>query len=110
MGKGSPAQPHFPRIFAFYDTSSAGSLQGGKNECRFAEVSKYDLENDDPEITYYHPAKVMGDIYGLIGSKYDKHESDVSSLVNCLEKEDYKNLIESSKCSTFTSFVQELLN
>lgn len=39
MGKGSPAQPHFPRIFAFYDTSSAGSLQGGKNECRFAEVS-----------------------------------------------------------------------
>lgn len=41
MGKGSPAQPHFPRIFAFYDTSSAGSLQGGKNECRFAEVSVY---------------------------------------------------------------------
>lgn len=71
---------------------------------------KYDLENDDPEITYYHPAKVMGDIYGLIGSKYDKHESDVSSLVNCLEKEDYKNLINSFKCSTFTSFVQELLN
>lgn len=71
---------------------------------------KYDLENDDPEITYYHPAKIMGDIYGLIGSKYDKHESDVSSLVSCLEKEDYSNLIESFKCSTFTSFVQELLN
>ena len=43
MGKGSPAQPHFPRIFAFYDTSSAGSLQGGKNECRFAEVSPRSL-------------------------------------------------------------------
>lgn len=70
----------------------------------------YDLENDDPEITYYHPARIMGDIYGLIGSKYDKHESDVSSLVSCLEKEDYNNLIESFKCSTFTSFVQELLN
>lgn len=70
----------------------------------------YDLENDDPEITYYHPAKIMGDIYGLIGSKYDKHESDVSSLVAFLEKEDYNNLIESFKCSTFTSFVQELLN
>lgn len=70
----------------------------------------YDLENDDPEITYYHPARIMGDIYGLIGSKYDKHESDVSSLVSCLEKEDYNNLIESVKCSTFTSFVQELLN
>lgn len=70
----------------------------------------YDIENDDPEITYYHPAKIMGDIYGLIGSKYDKHESDVSSLVSFLEKEDYNNLIESFKCSTFTSFVQELLN
>lgn len=70
----------------------------------------YDLENDDPEITYYHPARIMGDIYDLIGSKYDKHESDVSSLVSRLEKEDYNNLIKSFKCSTFTSFVQELLN
>lgn len=70
----------------------------------------YDLENNDPEVTYYHPAKIIGDIYGLIGSKYDKHESDVSSLVSCLEKEDYNNLIKSFKCSTFTSFVQELLN
>lgn len=70
---------------------------------------KYDLESDDPEITYYHPAKIIGDIYGLIGSKYDKHESDVSSLVSCLGKEDFDNLIASFKCSTFTSFVQELL-
>lgn len=70
----------------------------------------YDLEENDPEITYYHPAKIMGDIYGLIGSKYDKHQSDVSALVSCLEKADFMNLIKSIKCSTFTSFVRELLN
>lgn len=70
----------------------------------------YDLENEDPEITYYHPAKIMGEIYGLIGSKYDKRESDVLSFVSSLNKDDYNNLIDSFKCATFSSFVQELLN
>ncbi len=71
---------------------------------------KYDLDNCDPETTYYHPARVIGDIYNLAGAKYDKHNSDVSSLVSNLTEEDYHNLMNSSKCSSFALFAQELLS
>lgn len=70
----------------------------------------YDLDKDDPEKTYYHPAKIIGNIFQLVGKKYDKHESDVSSLIYPLTKDHYNELIESGKCSIFARFTEELLN
>lgn len=70
----------------------------------------YDLDKNDPENTYYHPAKVIGEIFQLVGKKYDKHEGDVSSLINNLSKEHYNKLINTNRCTTFSQFAKELLN
>lgn len=92
----------FNNIFKNIDTALSNEFIKSK--------LKYDLENNDPETTYYHPAKIIGDIYNLVELKYDKHKSDVSPLICSLEKDDYCYLIDSPKCSSFTSFAQELLN
>lgn len=69
----------------------------------------YDLEKADPETTYCHPAKVVGEIMGLVGKQYRKRESEVKSLVSYLTKEHYEGLMDSEVCSTFTSYAKELL-
>lgn len=69
----------------------------------------YDLEKSDPETTYCHPAKVVGEIMGLVGKQYRKRESEVKSLVSYLTKEHYEGLMDSEICSTFTSYAKELL-
>lgn len=69
----------------------------------------YDLEKSDPETTYCHPAKVVGEIMGLVGKQYRKRESEIKSLVSYLTKEHYEGLMDSDICSTFTSYAKELL-
>ena len=69
----------------------------------------YDLEKSDPETTYCHPAKVVGEIMGLVGKQYRKRESEIKSLVSYLTKEHYEGLMDSEVCSTFTSYAKELL-
>ena len=69
----------------------------------------YDLEKSDPETTYCHPAKVVGEIMGLVGKQYRKREGEVKSLVSYLTKEHYEGLMDSEVCSTFTSYAKELL-
>lgn len=73
---------------------------------------KIDLENCDLEKdhTFYHPAKIVDNIFKLAGRRYDKHERDVSPLILPLEKEHYVEFKESNRCSTFTRFVEELIN
>lgn len=69
----------------------------------------YDLECADPETTFCHPAKVVGEIMGLVGKQYRKREGEVKSLVSYLTKEHYEELMNSDTCSTFTSYAKELL-
>ncbi|OAV63159.1 hypothetical protein Barb6XT_03234 [Bacteroidales bacterium Barb6XT] len=70
----------------------------------------YDLDKDDPQQTYYHPAKVIGEIFGLAGKEYDKKESTLSSLIAPVEKEKYEALRSSAHCSVFSKFIEVLLN
>lgn len=63
----------------------------------------------DPEITHYHPAQVLDDIYGLVGKKYGKHEGDICSITSALCKEDYQGLMISGKCNSFKKFVEEII-
>ncbi|MCR4915646.1 MAG: hypothetical protein K6A96_07830 [Prevotella sp.] len=72
------------------------------------ESTGVDLDND-PEKTIVHPAMELNRIYGLVGKKYDKHLSDISSIMTKLKNRDFVNLIESGKCSTFKLFVESLL-
>lgn len=64
----------------------------------------------DPEVTYYHPAKVLDDIYNLAGKHYGKHQSDICSITSTLSKQDYAGLINSGKCQSFAKFVNAICN
>jgi hypothetical protein len=69
------------------------------------------LENHDPEITIYHPAKETGRILGLIGQSYKKHEHDISSLIDHIQKDDYLYLAYKSPfCSSFSTFYNDLIS
>lgn len=63
----------------------------------------------DPEITFYHPAVILDNIYQLAGKHYGKHCNDVCSITASLEKKDYKQLMDSEKCNSFKLFVQNIL-
>ena len=65
--------------------------------------------NDDPEKTVFHPALELGKIYSLAGKKYDKHRSNISSIMASLSHNDYMGLIQSGKCSTFKAFAESLV-
>lgn len=75
---------------------------------RIKDSTGVNLE-EDPERTIVHPAAELGKIYGLVGKKYDKHLSDISSIMSLLTNEDFSKLIASGKCNTFKSFAESLL-
>lgn len=63
----------------------------------------------DPEITIYHPAKLLNDIYQLEKMQYGKHANDACAITSALEKEDYLHLIESGKCQSFKEFINDII-
>lgn len=69
----------------------------------------FDLDTD-PEITIYHPAQRLADIYSHVNEVYDKHRHDVNSIMSHLNKTDFEMLLEFDKCISFNSFVYNLIN
>ncbi|OAV65872.1 hypothetical protein Barb4_03176 [Bacteroidales bacterium Barb4] len=71
---------------------------------------KYDLDKNDPEKTYYHPAKVIGEIFKLAEREYGKNEKSLYSLIpHDFPKEKYEELKSSGHCSVFAEFAEVLL-
>jgi hypothetical protein len=66
----------------------------------------YDLEKLDPEITFFHPANVVKDIYQLAGENYSKSKGNIEAIMASLQKDDFDALMNSSKCSSFKQFVK----
>lgn len=64
----------------------------------------------DPEISFYHPAKVLADIYHLADRQYDKHLDEISAITSQFSKEDYLSLLDSGKCNSFKEFVEDLVD
>lgn len=76
------------------------------------ELIKAKLGTDitaDPEVTVYHPARLLNDIYQLAGKKYDKHEGDVCAITAALSKMSYTELRESGKCQSFKDFTDNII-
>lgn len=63
----------------------------------------------DPEVTIFHPFVTLCKILELKGIRYNKHESDISSLISKLTKTDYEILLESGKCASFKTFLRLLI-
>lgn len=70
---------------------------------------KFDL-NVDPETSEYHPAVRLKRIYEDVGLDYRKHESELNSIMGCLDKNDFQMLLDLGKCDSFSKFVKSLTN
>lgn len=66
--------------------------------------------DQDPETKVFHPAAELGKIYELVGRKYGKHDSDISTIMSLLSSEDFMNLAMSEKCQSFHAFLDSLVD
>jgi hypothetical protein len=64
----------------------------------------FDLEKINPEITFFHPAKTMEQIYELANEIYKKSKGNIEAIMASLQKEDFEQLKKSNKCSSFGTF------
>ena len=68
------------------------------------------LAEIDPEEVFFHPSKVLDDIFRLIESRYDKKKGDVSAIANLITKEDYESLHQRDFCNSFSTFLPPSTN
>lgn len=73
------------------------------------EKTGLNLEQD-PETTIFHPAAELEKIYELVGKKYGKHDSDISTIMSILSSKDFMNLALSGKCQSFHVFLNSLVD
>lgn len=64
----------------------------------------FDLRNIDPETTFFHPTKVIKDIYNLINQSYTKGRSEIEALMSHLSKDDFELLKMDNKCQSYSEF------
>lgn len=62
------------------------------------------LDEINPETTIFHPATLIEQIYQLVNLKYDKRKGDIEAITSNCSLERYNNLLESDKCSSFSTF------
>lgn len=72
------------------------------------EKLSFDLNQIDPETTFFHPANKIEEIYALVGREYQKKKGDISAIMSSLQKNDFKSLYTSDKCASFNHFVDAL--
>ena len=66
-------------------------------------------EISDPETDIYHPTLKLAGLLEASGASYDKHTSEVESLLSGITKDDYIELLESGRCQSFRTFVESLV-
>ncbi len=66
----------------------------------------FDLENIDPETTFFHPANIIKEIYDLANENYNKSRGNIEAIMAALENTDFVNLSNSGKCQSFQAFTK----
>ena len=64
----------------------------------------FNLELINPEITFFHPAKIIEQIYDLVNETYKKSKGNIEAIMASLQKEDFENLRSINKCASFGEF------
>lgn len=73
------------------------------------EKLNFNLAEINPETSFFHPAKQVGEIYNLAGKKYDKKKGDVSAIVSYITKDDYNLLyLDENKCASYSAFYDSI--
>lgn len=63
---------------------------------------------DDNLEEIYHPAEIVKAITGIAGVPYDKHATQVNSIMANIGWDDYKDLYQSNRCPSFNEFIDDL--
>lgn len=69
----------------------------------------YNLPEIDPETYFFKPAVNLGDIFKLVGKKYDKKRGDIEAIYNLSGKDDFSRLYGSAVCASYNLFVDALV-
>jgi hypothetical protein len=77
-----------------------------------AQKLGYDLSAIDAEKVFFHPASNVTKILNLVGIKYDKHFSEVESIISSMTFDDIVDVIESDekRCESFRKFCDDLVD
>jgi hypothetical protein len=59
----------------------------------------------DPEEQFFHPAQNVANIFGLVGKQYRKSKGDINAIVSYIQREDYIELLDGNKCTSFKTFL-----
>ena len=70
----------------------------------------HDLINTDPEQVYFHPAKVLEEIFKLANLPYNKKAGDINSIMGHTTKDDFLYLHNAEKCDSFSKLHTSLIN
>lgn len=65
--------------------------------------SQAELEN------IFHPAAVMKNITEKTGEPYEKHKTQVNSIMSNIEWQDFQDLYDSNRCPSFNRFMDDIL-
>ena len=68
----------------------------------------FNLQDIDPETTFFHPARQVDAIYRLIDDTYNKSKGNINAIMSQLQKEDFTDLANSGKCESFKRFQNTL--
>jgi hypothetical protein len=71
----------------------------------------YDLSAIDAEKVFFHPASNVTKILNLVGINYNKHLSEVESIISSISFDDIVDVIENDdkRCKSFKKFCDDLI-
>ncbi len=67
------------------------------------------VDEVDPEKTFFHPAAIIEKIYSLVNREYNKSNGDINVIMSHIQKPDFIQLSQSGKCQSFNNLHQTLI-
>lgn len=77
----------------------------------YKPIVGYDLSAIDAEKEFFHPASNLTKILNLVGINYNKHLSEVESIISSISFDDIVDVIGSDdkRCKSFKKFCDDLI-
>lgn len=66
--------------------------------------------NEDPEKVLFHPSNQIKQLLASIDKQYNKHATEIASIVSIWQKEDFETLLKTEKCNSFNLFHYQVTN
>ncbi len=78
-----------------------------------AQQLEYDLSTLDAEEAFFHPVATLNTILSLVGGRYEKHFSEVESIMSKMTFDDICEVLmeeNNPRCNSFKRFCEDLMS